>query len=424
MRGPPERPASSQKSVTHVPEHLLPRSPDETQSRSWWHIQGRFQCQPPDPLVVERVRYDAYGRGEHRWPGDLNDDGVVDSDDEDMFLDPNHTGNLGTPEYNVALDINRDGVIDAADEVQFAAHALFWGFMVLEGQISYQPGSDNSVGYAGYIYNTELQLYTVRFRTYSPELGRWLQRDPLGPVDGVNVYQYVRSSPVLLTDPLGLLSPPPPGRGDPNGVPSSKDPRNDPSKGCGVAVYGNDLGNKFGHRWIEIDDPVTGESRLGYWPTTMKGAFGGRGRWLATGADPADSTDTCLCDPTSEDLSLHYNDKGDTRWFTTVHGKKAHGILEPWLQFGDGVGTLVSDATCDQIRNCIHRYVDPYGYFYGLHSCRGAVDEALNACGLERSGSQRRQTTVVIGEEWRGNTKRTIRRHVENWGSSRNRVGS
>jgi hypothetical protein len=69
-----------------------------------------------DPQVVERVRYEAYGRGTHRWFGDLNDDGEVNATDQDMFSDPNHNGNMGTADYNAALDLNRDGVIDAADE--------------------------------------------------------------------------------------------------------------------------------------------------------------------------------------------------------------------------------------------------------------------------------------------------------------------
>ncbi|HNO79728.1 MAG TPA: RHS repeat-associated core domain-containing protein [Phycisphaerae bacterium] len=44
-------------------------------------------------------------------------------------------------------------------------------------------------------------------RTFSPNLGKWLQRDPLGYVDGVNLSSYSRSRPINLTDPLGLLTP-------------------------------------------------------------------------------------------------------------------------------------------------------------------------------------------------------------------------
>ncbi|GFO81899.1 MAG: hypothetical protein A49_15260 [Methyloceanibacter sp.] len=45
---------------------------------------------------------------------------------------------------------------------------------------------------------------TTRARWYDPDLGRWLQRDPRGLVDGVNLYQYVSSWPARLVDPSGF----------------------------------------------------------------------------------------------------------------------------------------------------------------------------------------------------------------------------
>lgn len=62
----------------------------------------------------------------------------------------------------------------------------------------------NIIGYAGYIYNPETQLYTVRFRHYDPEWGRWISRDPAGYVDGMSLYGYGVGSPVSLNDPFGL----------------------------------------------------------------------------------------------------------------------------------------------------------------------------------------------------------------------------
>jgi RHS repeat-associated protein len=44
---------------------------------------------------------------------------------------------------------------------------------------------------------------TSRHRDYSPALGRWLQPDPLGYVDGASLYQYVTSNPVARMDPFG-----------------------------------------------------------------------------------------------------------------------------------------------------------------------------------------------------------------------------
>ncbi len=46
----------------------------------------------------------------------------------------------------------------------------------------------------------------MRNRNYHPDLGRWLQRDPLGYVDGMSLYEYVRGNPLKFLDPFGLLS--------------------------------------------------------------------------------------------------------------------------------------------------------------------------------------------------------------------------
>ena len=57
-------------------------------------------------------------------------------------------------------------------------------------------------------YNAVNKLYSFRFRDYSADLGRWMQQDPAGYVDGASFYQVVVSSPLTWVDPLGL-------RGDP-----------------------------------------------------------------------------------------------------------------------------------------------------------------------------------------------------------------
>jgi uncharacterized protein RhaS with RHS repeats len=41
---------------------------------------------------------------------------------------------------------------------------------------------------------------------YSPIIGRFLQRDPAGYVDGFNMYSYVMNSPTNFVDPMGLMA--------------------------------------------------------------------------------------------------------------------------------------------------------------------------------------------------------------------------
>jgi RHS repeat-associated protein len=47
-------------------------------------------------------------------------------------------------------------------------------------------------------------IYNYRARAYAPQLGRFLQTDPIGYAAGPNVYGYVSGDPVNLVDPFGL----------------------------------------------------------------------------------------------------------------------------------------------------------------------------------------------------------------------------
>ncbi|MFH1419388.1 MAG: RHS repeat-associated core domain-containing protein [Planctomycetota bacterium] len=50
----------------------------------------------------------------------------------------------------------------------------------------------------------ELGWQHVGYRYYDPSTGRFLQRDPIGIHGGLNVYEYVGSSPLVALDPSGL----------------------------------------------------------------------------------------------------------------------------------------------------------------------------------------------------------------------------
>ncbi len=57
--------------------------------------------------------------------------------------------------------------------------------------------------FTGRRYDTEAGLYYYRARCYSPDLGRFLNPDPKGFVDGMNLYEYAMSNPLRYIDPRG-----------------------------------------------------------------------------------------------------------------------------------------------------------------------------------------------------------------------------
>ncbi len=158
--------------------------------------------------VYERVSYDAYGRARHRFAADANGDGAVSSGDFAMNGGDN---TIDLPGYHADLDVNCDGTYDVFDTGIIIGHTppitagLPAGWI---GEPDSASGPDNSIGYAGYVFNHEREDYTVRFRNYNPELGRWMQRDSMSYIDSNNLILYVKSNPINYFDAMGLLSDP------------------------------------------------------------------------------------------------------------------------------------------------------------------------------------------------------------------------
>ncbi|MGC9261612.1 MAG: RHS repeat-associated core domain-containing protein [Phycisphaerae bacterium] len=107
----------------------------------------------------------------------------------------------------VALTNSNGAIVEAYDTDAYGNTLIFTGpgadgvwFTNDDVQSSY--GASDIV-YCGYRFDPEAELYYVRNRTYSPILGRWLQRDPIGYAGGVNLYEYVGGRAVVAVDPEG-----------------------------------------------------------------------------------------------------------------------------------------------------------------------------------------------------------------------------
>lgn len=126
-----------------------------------------------------------------------------------------HCDHLGTPQE----------MSDSNGQVIWKANYKAWGECNSEKTKSnFFENSEiitNNIRFQGQYFDLETGLHYNRYRYYSPYVGRFISKDPIGLLGGHNVYAYA-PNPVGWIDPLGLTKLLPP--------PSSIDPWGDGAK--------------------------------------------------------------------------------------------------------------------------------------------------------------------------------------------------
>jgi RHS repeat-associated protein len=72
------------------------------------------------------------------------------------------------------------------------------------GKPTQQTGFRNSFTYTGREWDKETGLYYYRARYYDPMDGRFIGKDPISYMGGINVFAYVQNNPINWIDPFGL----------------------------------------------------------------------------------------------------------------------------------------------------------------------------------------------------------------------------
>ncbi len=184
--------------TTYVDEHILMNE----HGKDYYYLLGALYSvvglADENCDVVQRYAYDAYGMP-RQVAGDSDADRDVDLTDLSGFVAcrTEEPGDPLAPGCGPA-DFDNDGDCDLWDiiamQLSFDSPRnpyLFTGRR-LDFDIRDAAGAP------------EFALYHYRNRAYDPIHGRFLQRDPSGYTDGMNLYEYVKSRPTVLNDPTGL----------------------------------------------------------------------------------------------------------------------------------------------------------------------------------------------------------------------------
>ena len=178
----------------------------------------KFAAGNPTPFATSTYRYDGLGRRIEKVANGQTKRYVYDGEDilleydGSNVLQARYTHGPGIDEPiamtkgSATYFYHQDGlgtVTELTDSAGATAKSYSYDAY---GNIVDQTGSvDQPYTYTGREFDSESGLYYYRARNYDATTGRFLQKDPIGVLNNVNLYPYARNNSTNLVAPLGLI---------------------------------------------------------------------------------------------------------------------------------------------------------------------------------------------------------------------------
>jgi len=240
------------------------------------------------------------------------------------------------------------------------------------GKVTHNGTSENLFQFSSEFSDSETGLVYYNYRYHMPELGRWINRDPIEEEGGTNLYQMNTNSPLIYLDKLGLkkLS---------NGeiIKDIKIKKKN-IKWWGIVykhvLKGTSNKDLYGHWWIEM-----GSESYGWWPAQQVGfketILGVNGVLNRQGFS---RVGTATRDPHHGDAAEHEKSpKVDFGGFLGILQKRK-------INYGKAKNKLCKCVSVDDIKSGIREFANSYkgGWSYPMGpNCHTFVSEALeNNC--------------------------------------------
>ena len=128
------------------------------------------------------------------------EDGILKAD---YFLGLNREGICTDGSWKYYLSDGLGSTVALTDETGNTVASYDYSDYGETTQISGSADIYNPFLYTGQEWDSELGMYNLRARHYSPEFGRFIARDPIGYAGGSNQYSYCAGDPLNYMDPTG-----------------------------------------------------------------------------------------------------------------------------------------------------------------------------------------------------------------------------